>query len=32
MARAIRMNYSQDYIDHAYVELNMPADKDGIIL
>lgn len=27
--RHIRMDYSQEYIDHAYVELSMPADENG---
>jgi hypothetical protein len=29
MQRKIRMNYAQEYIDHAYVELNMPPTVDG---
>jgi kynurenine 3-monooxygenase len=27
--RQIRFDYSQEYIDHAYVELNMPPTADG---
>ncbi|KAJ3351658.1 hypothetical protein HDU91_006094 [Kappamyces sp. JEL0680] len=27
--RSIRLNYSQEYIDHAYVELNMPPLPNG---
>ena len=27
--RHIRFDYSQEYIDHAYVELNMPPTANG---
>jgi kynurenine 3-monooxygenase len=29
MMRQLRMDYSQTYIDHAYVELSMPPTADG---
>ncbi|RKO86589.1 hypothetical protein BDK51DRAFT_2373, partial [Blyttiomyces helicus] len=29
LMRKIRMDFSQEYIDHAYVELTIPATEDG---
>ncbi|KAJ3106873.1 hypothetical protein HDU97_005360 [Phlyctochytrium planicorne] len=29
LMRSGRMNFSQEYIEHGYVELNMPADEQG---
>lgn len=29
LMRQIRMDYAQEYIDHAYVELSMPPTSDG---
>lgn len=29
LQRAVRMNFTQQYIDHLYLELRIPASKDG---
>ena len=29
LMRSIRMNFSQEYIEHGYVELNMPPTPSG---